>query len=57
MDDIEKRLRLDALDIALQDINKIIDSMTKNNYSKEQINQYNLKRWQIYNEMYQVKKS
>jgi len=57
MDDIEKRLRLDALDIALEDINKIIDSMTKNGYSKEQINQYNLKRWQIYNEMYQVKKS
>lgn len=57
MDEVEKRLRLDALDIALEDINKIIDNMTKNGYSKEHINQYNQKRWQIYNEIYQVKKS
>lgn len=57
MDNHEKRLRLDALDIALEDLNKIIDSMTKNGYSKEQINEYNIKRWQVYNEMYKVKKS
>jgi hypothetical protein len=57
MDAVEKQLRLDALDIALEDINKIIDNMNKNDYSKEQINEYNLKRWQIYNEIYKVKKS
>jgi hypothetical protein len=57
MDAVEKQLRLDALDIALEDINKIIDNMNKNGYSKEQINEYNLKRWQIYNEIYKVKKS
>lgn len=57
MDAVEKKLRLDALDIALEDLNKIIDSMTKNGYSKEQINKYNTKRWQIYNEIYKVKKS
>ncbi len=57
MDADEKRLRLEALDIALIDINKIIDNMTKNGYSKEDINEYNQKRWQIYNEIYKVKKS
>lgn len=57
MDAVEKKLRLDALDIALEDLNKIIDSMTKNGYSKEQINEYNTKRWQVYNEIYKVKKS
>lgn len=57
MDSNEKRLRLEALDIALDDINKIIDNMKKSNYSKEEINEYNIKRWQIYNEMYKVKKS
>lgn len=57
MDMDEKRLRLEALDIALDDINKIIDNMTKNGYSKEEINEYNQKRWQIYNEIYKVKKS
>lgn len=57
MDADEKRLRLEALDIALFDINKIIDNMTKNGYSKEEINEYNQKRWQIYNEIYKVKKS
>ena len=57
MDMDEKRLRLEALDIALIDINKIIDNMTKNGYSKEDINEYNQKRWQIYNEIYKVKNS
>lgn len=57
MDAIEKQLRLEALDIALEDLDKIIDNMQKNGYSKEQINEYNMKRWQVYNEIYQVKKS
>lgn len=57
MDADEKRLRLEALDIALNDINKIIDNMQKNNYSADEVNEYNLKRWQIYNEIYKVKKT
>ena len=57
MDSHEKTLRLQALDLALEDINKIIDNMQKNNYSKEQINEYNQKRWNIYQEIYKVKSS
>lgn len=51
----EKELRLEALEMALEEIEKIIDSMHKNNYSNEQINEYNKKRWDIWNEMYKVK--
>jgi hypothetical protein len=57
MDEHEKRLRLEALDIALEDLNKIIDSMTKNGYPKDQINNYNQQRWQVYQEIYKVKSS
>ena len=56
MDTHEKELRLDALSIALEDLDKIIDSMQKNNYSKEQVNEYVKKRWTIWNEIYQVYK-
>ena len=38
-------------------LNKIIDNMQKNNYTEDQINEYNKQRWNIYNEMYKVKKS
>lgn len=51
----EKELRLEALEMALEEIEKIIDSMHKNNYNNEQINEYNKKRWDIWNEMYKVK--
>jgi len=51
----EKELRLEALEMALEEIEKIIDSMHKNNYTNEQINEYNKKRWDIWNEMYKVK--
>lgn len=51
----EKELRLEALDMALEEIEKIIDNMHKNNYSTEQINEYNKKRWDIWNEMYKTK--
>jgi DNA-binding transcriptional regulator YhcF (GntR family) len=57
MDANEKRLRLEALDIALEDLDKIIDSMKKNNYSQEQVNEYVKKRWEVWNEIYQVKKA
>ena len=57
MDTHEKELRLDELSIALEDLDKIIDSMQKNNYSKEQVNEYVKKRWTIWNEIYQVRKA
>jgi hypothetical protein len=57
MDGHEKRLRLEALDIALEDLDKIIDSMKKNNYSQEQVNEYVKKRWEVWNEIYKVKKA
>jgi len=41
--------------MALEEIEKIIDSMHKNNYTNEEINEYNKKRWDIWNEMYKVK--
>ena len=57
MDFTEKQLRLEALEIALEDLDKIIDNMKKNNYSQEQVNEYVKKRWNVWNEIYQVKKS
>jgi DNA-binding transcriptional regulator YhcF (GntR family) len=57
MEEHEKQLLLDSLDMALKDLDKIIDSMKKNNYSETEINEYVKKRWNVWNEMYQVKKS
>jgi len=57
MDTHEKALRLQALDMALEDLDRIIDSMTKNSYSKEQVNEYTKKRWDVWNEIHQVKKA
>lgn len=57
MDEHEKASRLEMLQMALDDVNKIIDNMQKNNYTEDQINEYNKQRWNIYNEMYKVKKS
>lgn len=57
MDTHEKELRLESLEMALQDLDKIIDNMKQNNYSKEDINEYVKKRWNVWNEMHQVKKT
>ncbi len=57
MDEHEKSSRLMMLQMALEDVDKIIDNMQKNDYSKDQINEYNKQRWNIYNEMYRIKKS
>jgi DNA-binding transcriptional regulator YhcF (GntR family) len=57
MDFTEKQLRLEALEIALEDLDKIIDNMKKNNYSQKEVNEYVKKRWNVWNEIYQVKKS
>lgn len=56
MDPNEKKLRLESLEIALEDIDRVIENMRKNNYNQVELNEYVKKRWQIWNEMYQVKK-
>jgi hypothetical protein len=57
MDIREKVLKLEALDLALQDLDRIIKSMKDNNYPHEQINDYVKKRWEVWNEIYKVKTS
>jgi hypothetical protein len=57
MDIREKVLKLEALDLALQDLDRIIKSMKDNNYPHEQINDYVKKRWEVWNEIYKVKSS
>jgi hypothetical protein len=57
MEEHEKQLLLESLTIALNDLDKIIDSMKKNSYSETEINEYIKKRWNIWNEIHQVKKS
>lgn len=56
MDPNEKKLRLESLEIALEDIDRVIENMKRNNYDRLELNEYVKKRWQIWNEMYQVKK-
>jgi hypothetical protein len=58
MEPNEKQLKIEALEIALADIDVIIENMKKNNnYSSSELNEFAKKRWQIWNEIYQVKKS
>jgi len=52
----EKRLRLETLEMAIEDINNIIATMEDKKYPLEQINEYYKKRWDVWNEIYQVKK-
>ena len=54
MDPIEKQMRLETLDIALADVEKIIDTMEKKCYPKEQINEYYKKRWDLWNEKHRT---
>jgi hypothetical protein len=56
MDPLEKSLRLETLEIALADLDRIIASMKSNNYPQDEVNEYVKKRWQVWNEIYQVKK-
>ena len=57
MENHEKELRLTALELALQDLDRIIKNMKENNYPHEQVNEYVKKRWNTWNEIHQVKKS
>tara|TARA_Y100000389_G_C17235896_1_gene400538 strand:+ start:159 stop:332 length:174 start_codon:yes stop_codon:yes gene_type:complete len=53
----EKRIRLETLEIAIDDINKIISTMEDKKYPAEQINEYYKKRWTLWNEHSQTKKA
>jgi hypothetical protein len=53
----EKRIRLETLEIAIEDINKIIATMEDKKYPTEQINEYYKKRWTLWNEQSQTKKA
>jgi hypothetical protein len=57
MDTREKALRLEALDIALEDLDRIITTMKSNNYPNNEVNEYVKKRWNIWNEIHQVRKA
>ncbi len=57
MDLNEKQIKLEALEITLEDIDRVIENMRKQSYPSEEINEYVKKRWQIWNEIYQVKKA
>jgi DNA-binding transcriptional regulator YhcF (GntR family) len=57
MDDEEKRLRLEAIEMALEDIENIISTMEEKNYPKDQINEYYKKRWDLWGEQYKTRKS
>ena len=56
MDPNEKKARLELIEIGLQDLNKIIDTMEEKGYAKEEINEYYKKRWELWSEQYKVKK-
>jgi len=55
MDITEKKARLENLEMALEEVNKIIDTMEEKCYPKEQISEYYKKRWDLWNEQYKVK--
>ena len=57
MDITEKTLRLQALELSLEDLDKIIENMQNKKYTDEQINEYIKKRWDTWNEIYKVKQA
>jgi hypothetical protein len=52
----EKKLKLETLEIALTDLDRIIEILKTQSYPNDQINEYVKKRWSIWNEIHQVKK-
>tara|TARA_B100000085_G_scaffold280598_1_gene305777 strand:- start:1942 stop:2115 length:174 start_codon:yes stop_codon:yes gene_type:complete len=57
MDENEKRLRLEAIEMALEDIDRIIETMQEKNYPKDELNDFIRKRWDLWNEQYKTKKA
>ena len=56
MDPFEKSVRLESLELALADLDRIIQAMKDQNYPAEEVNEYVKKRWNVWNEIYKVKK-
>ena len=52
-----KRLRLEAIEMALEDIDRIIETMQEKNYPKDELNDFIRKRWDLWNEQYKTKKA
>mgnify|MGYP001352391129 CR=1 FL=1 len=57
MDENEKRLRLEAIEMALEDLDRIIETMQEKNYPKDELNDFIRKRWDLWNEQYKTKKA
>ena len=57
MDTEEKTLRLTTLELALEEIDRIIEGMKKAEKPHSEVNEFVKKRWEIWNEIYQVKKA
>ena len=57
MDPNEKKIRLETIEMALEDIETIIANMEEKNYPKKEINKYYKKRWDLWNEAYKTRKS
>ena len=55
MDITEKTLKLQALELTLEDLDNIIKNMKENNYPDEQLQEYLKKRFNTWNEIYKVK--
>ena len=57
MDIEEKTLRLTTLELALEEIERIIEGMKRAEKPHSEVNEFVKKRWEIWNEIYQVKKA
>ena len=55
MDITEKTLKLQALELTLEDLDNIIKNMKENNYPDEQLQEYLKKRFNTWNEIHKVK--
>jgi len=56
MDREEKELRLTTLELALEELDRIIEGMKAADKPHKEVNEYVKKRWEVWNEIYQVKK-
>ncbi len=57
MDPNEKKIRLETIEMALEDIETIIANMEEKNYPKKEINEYYKKRWDLWQEAYKTRKA
>jgi DNA-binding transcriptional regulator YhcF (GntR family) len=50
-----KEIQIINLEMALDDLDKIIDNMKKNDYNKTELNEYVKKRWDVWNQIHKAK--